>query len=135
MCIKVYIFVFKKQTNKQKKSKSTKRAKETKEEKRIYQGNRPKKIKFAGARVKIFLVTRISGNKNLFFFGPSNSLGADYLFKNGEITALKELILEQKYFVKNSVENLKNQKNGFSNSPLFESLMEKIEQKIKEKLR
>ena len=109
MCISVHIFVFKKQTNKQKKSKSTKRAKETKEEKRIYQGNRPKKIKFVAARVKIFLVTRISGNKN-FFFGPSNSLGADYLFKNGEITALKELILEQKYFVKNSVENLKNQK-------------------------
>ena len=35
MCIKIYIFNFKKQTNKQKENKNTEKAKETKEEKRI----------------------------------------------------------------------------------------------------
>lgn len=39
MCIRVYIFVFKKQTNKQKKSKNANKAKETKEEKRISKEN------------------------------------------------------------------------------------------------
>ena len=35
MCIKIYIFNFKKQTNKQKENKNTEKAKETKEEKTI----------------------------------------------------------------------------------------------------
>ena len=54
-----YIFLISKnnkQTNKQTKQES-KKAKETKEEKRISPEN-----KFAATRVKIFLVTRISGN-------------------------------------------------------------------------
>ena len=52
----------KKQTNKKQESK---KAKETKEEKRIFPENRLRN-KFAAARVKIFLVTCISGNKSIF---------------------------------------------------------------------
>ena len=47
MCIKIYVFNFKKQTNKpkkQKQNKNTKKAKETKEEKRISPENRLKKL-------------------------------------------------------------------------------------------
>ena len=70
MCIRMYIFNFKKQqTNKKTEQESKKvKEKETKEEKRISQENRLKKNFFAVARVKIFLVTRISGKKR--FFGP-----------------------------------------------------------------
>ena len=43
ICIGIYIFIFKKQTNKQKKTKkknrNTKKAKETKEQKRVYPEN------------------------------------------------------------------------------------------------
>ena len=65
MCIRIYIFNFKKQTKK-KKNKNTKKAKETKEEKRISLENGLKK-KFAAARVKNFFVTRITRNKRVFF--------------------------------------------------------------------
>ena len=64
MYIRIYIL----KTNKKKKqSKNTKEAEDTKEEKRIFPEKKLKK-KFATARVKIFLVTRISGNKSFFFF-------------------------------------------------------------------
>ena len=70
MCIRIYILNFKKQTNKQKnnkkKNKNTKKAKETKEENNI-----PGKLikrKIAVVQVKIFLVTRISGDS--IFFWP-----------------------------------------------------------------
>ena len=63
-CVSEYIFQFQK-TNKQAKNKNTKKEKETKEERRIPQENRLKK-KIAIARVKIFLVTRISGKKSFF---------------------------------------------------------------------
>ena len=60
MFLRIYIFNFKnKQTSK--KTQESKKAKETKEEKRISPEN-----KFAATRVKIFLVTRISGNKSCF---------------------------------------------------------------------
>ena len=59
-------FYQKHQTNKQKNHKS-KKEKETKEEKRISMAKRLKN-KFAAARVKIFLVTRISRNKGSFFW-------------------------------------------------------------------
>ena len=52
----------KKQTNKKQESK---KAKETKEEKRIFPENRLRN-KIAATRVKIFLVTCISGNKSIF---------------------------------------------------------------------
>ena len=53
MCIRIYIFNFKKQVKK----------KNTKEAKENISGKSIKKNNFATARVKIFLVTRISGNK------------------------------------------------------------------------
>ena len=59
-------FYQKHQTNKRKNQES-KKEKETKEEKRISMENRLKN-KFAAARVKIFLVTRISGKKGNFFW-------------------------------------------------------------------
>ena len=49
----------------------TKKAKQTKEEKKISPGNRLKN-KFAATWVKNFLVTRVSGNKSIIFFGPIN---------------------------------------------------------------
>ena len=78
VCIRIYIFNIKKQTNKQKK-KNIKKAKETKEEKIISLENWFKKNKFAVARMNIFLVTHIFGNMNivlsffffLFFFWPN----------------------------------------------------------------
>ena len=39
MCIRIYIFNFKKQTNKQKRKRIQKKTKETKEEKRMYPEN------------------------------------------------------------------------------------------------
>ena len=68
MCIRIYIFNFKKQQTNNKKTR-VKKAKETKEEKRISPENRLKKKKFAAAWVKIFLFTLISGNKSIIFFG------------------------------------------------------------------
>ena len=67
ICIKIYIFNFKKQTNKQ--------AKETKEGKTISLENRLKKW-ICGNPGKVFLVTLISRNNSIFiiiiiFFGPS----------------------------------------------------------------
>ena len=55
-------FCVQKETNKQQKKQESKKAKETNEEKRISLENRSKKKKkkIAAARVKIFLVTRIS---------------------------------------------------------------------------
>ena len=70
-CIKIYIFNFKKITSKQTKTirikKKTKLKAKTKDEKKISPENGLKKNKLAAARVKIFLVTRISGNKSNFF--------------------------------------------------------------------
>ena len=64
ICIRIYIFNFKKQQQQQKK---IKKAKETKED-NIF-GKSIKENKFAAALLKIFLVTRISENKS--FFGLS----------------------------------------------------------------
>ena len=61
ICIRIYIFNFKKQ------QKKIKKAKETKED-NIF-GKSIKENKFAAALLKIFLVTRISENKS--FFGLS----------------------------------------------------------------
>ena len=61
MGITIHIFKFKKQQNKKQEAKE---AKEINEQKRISAQNR-----FAAARVKIFLVTRISGNKSIICFG------------------------------------------------------------------
>ena len=64
MCIRIYILDFKKQqTNKKTRIKKTK---ETKEEKNI-SGKWIKRKKFAAARVRVFLVTRISRNKSGLF--------------------------------------------------------------------
>ena len=49
------------------KTQESKKAKETKEEKKLCPENRLKD-KFAAARVKIFVVTRISGNKSNLFW-------------------------------------------------------------------
>ena len=66
---KINIYNFKKKKNrKKKKNKNTEKAKETKEEKKIPPENWLKN-EFAVARVEIFLVTRISGNKSILFFG------------------------------------------------------------------
>ena len=61
--IRINIFNFKKQTNKQKNktNKNTKKSKEIKEKKRITLENWFKK-----KQVKIFLLTRFSGNKSIF---------------------------------------------------------------------
>ena len=61
MCIGIYIFNFKKKT-----SKKIPQKKNTKEEKIISPENRLKK-QICGRPVEIFLVTRISGNKSIFF--------------------------------------------------------------------
>ena len=70
MCIRIYIFHFKtQQINKQTNKKARiKKAKETKEEQWISPKNQ-----FAAVRLKVFFITRISGNKRflsffLFFF-------------------------------------------------------------------
>ena len=66
-CVSEYIFLISRNKHtKKKKNENTKKAKETKEEKIVSLENQFKKI--AAARVKIFLVTRISGNKS--FFSP-----------------------------------------------------------------
>ena len=67
MCTKIYISHFK-EHKQAKKPENTKKAKETKEEKRISPENRSKK-KLVAVRVKIFLVTRISRNKSIFWPG------------------------------------------------------------------
>ena len=71
----MYIFNFKKQTNKQtNKNKNTKKQKKLKK-KWDYLRKMRKWIekKIAAARVKIFLVTRISRNKSIFF-GPRSKI-------------------------------------------------------------
>ena len=66
-CVSEDIFsISRNKHTKKKKNENTKKAKETKEEKIVSLENQLKKI--AAARVKIFLVTRISGNKS--FFSP-----------------------------------------------------------------
>ena len=61
MCIGIYIFNFKKQVKSKKNRRIQKKVKETKEGNRISTENRLKSK-------KIF-VTRISGNKSIFFWG------------------------------------------------------------------
>ena len=65
-CVSEYIFLVSKNKQTRKKNKNRKKAKETKEEN--FFGKSIKKNKFAAARVKIFLITRISGNKRFFVF-------------------------------------------------------------------
>ena len=79
MCIRIYIFNFKKQTNKQKNKQEYKKAKETKEERKKSLENRLKN-KFAAARVKIFLANRISWNKSIFLW-PQYCARANACFK------------------------------------------------------
>ena len=68
MCGRTCVFNFKKQTNKN----IQKKAKETKEEKKISAKNR---VKVSAARMKIFLVTRISGSKRFFLASQKQSPG------------------------------------------------------------
>ena len=63
MIIRIHIFNFKKQTNKQTKQ-EYKQSKRNEKRKENISGKSIKKI--AAARVKIFFVTRISGNKIIF---------------------------------------------------------------------
>ena len=84
MCVRIYIFNFKKQTNKQKKKKKkkhTKKAKEINKEKRISLQNRLKKM-------KIFLAPRISGNKIFFFLLLLFFLALIQIFHRSLTTAL-----------------------------------------------
>ena len=70
MCIKIYSFNLKKATNQQhqqKKHKPKKAKKNNERKKEIISGKLIKRNKFAAARVKIFLVTRISGKKSIIF--------------------------------------------------------------------
>ena len=76
VCIRIYIFNFKKankqakKTNKKtKKTRKQKKQKKTKEENIMFSENRLKN-KLAAAWVKIFLFTRISGNKSIFLVWP-----------------------------------------------------------------
>ena len=70
MCsIRICIFNFKKQQTNHNKNKNKK--KQTKEERKISPENRLKN-KFVATWVKNFLVTRVSGNKSIIFFGPIN---------------------------------------------------------------
>ena len=64
MCIKMYIFKFKKQqtNNNNKRKQASKKSKEYNEEKKISPENR-----FAVARVNFLPITRISGNKSIIF--------------------------------------------------------------------
>ena len=67
----IYIFKFKEQqTNNNKKPKRIKKAKEINEEKRTSPENRWKNLNLRPPG-KMFLVTRISGNKSIIFFGLS----------------------------------------------------------------
>ena len=74
MSIKIYVLMFKKQTNKQKnrqtnkQNKNTKKVKETKEEKKISRENWIKRINLRPPGVNNFLVSRISLNKSIFFW-------------------------------------------------------------------
>ena len=72
-CVSEYIFLISKVKQTSKKTKQQqqeyKKAEETRE-KRVPPENRLKKDKFAAVWVKIFLVTRISGNESFFFFLP-----------------------------------------------------------------
>ena len=79
MCMRIYLFNFKKQTNEQKKKRKKKqeyknkpkKQKKTKQKKLKKKSEHLRNInlknKFAATLAKIFLVTRISGNKNLFW--------------------------------------------------------------------
>ena len=70
-CVSGYIFFISK--NKQAKTKQNKarieKSKRNERRKNNVSGKSIKKAKFVAARVTIFLVTRISGNKSIFFFG------------------------------------------------------------------
>ena len=66
MCIRIYIFNFKKQTSKQKKTIKAKKAKRNKWIKENISGKSIRINKFAADRVKIFFNTRISRNKSIF---------------------------------------------------------------------
>ena len=66
MCIGIYIFNFKKQVKSKKNRRIQKKVKETKEGNRISTENRLKSK-------KIF-VTRISGNKSIFFWGANHEM-------------------------------------------------------------
>ena len=68
MCSRIYIIDFKKQQTNQIKNQEPIEANETEEKKRISPKNWLKN-KFAAAWVKIFFVTRISGNKSIIFVG------------------------------------------------------------------
>ena len=81
ICIRICIFNFKKQTSK--KNRNTKKAKEAKEEKIISPENQLKK-KLATAQVKIFLVSRISGNKS-FFFGLTTKFMTSWSVQSSRI--------------------------------------------------
>ena len=66
MCIRIYILNFKKQqTNKRKQE--SKKQKKLKKQREFLRKIDKKKKKNAAARLKIFLDTRISGNKSIFF--------------------------------------------------------------------
>ena len=68
ICIRIYIFSFKKQQQNNNKNQESRKAKETKEEKRISLKNQLKN-KFAAPRVKVFLVTAFPGI-SVFSFWP-----------------------------------------------------------------
>ena len=69
MCIRIYIFNFKNKQTSENKTKNTKKQKKLKKNR---DSGKSSKKKFAAARVKIFLITLISGNKNFFtFFLPN----------------------------------------------------------------
>ena len=65
MCIRIYIFNFKNKQTSENKTKNTKKQKKLKKNR---DSGKSSKKKFAAARVKIFLITLISGNKNFFTF-------------------------------------------------------------------
>ena len=67
-CVSEYIFIFKKQTSKHKKTRIQMKAKESKEEKIIYLENALKN-KFAATWVKILLVTSFLETSIFFFVG------------------------------------------------------------------
>ena len=78
MCIKMYIFKFKKQqtNNKNKRKQASKKSKEYNEEKKRSPENR-----FAVARVNFLPITRISGTKSIIFFDLSNLSHASRTFE------------------------------------------------------
>ena len=74
-CVSEYMFLISKKKKKKKKTTKKKRNKKRKKKKRTKEKISGKSIKkrFAATRVKIFLVTRISGNKSIFFSWPNHS--------------------------------------------------------------